>query len=619
MSTIQEVAADIGNGQPIPEPYLENLILLSDVSNHKKFFSGDNAKDAVKTIANLFVTQYFNHPDPNVVPIRRKTKFVLVLNNFALNKALRAIVLDALKNMDSIFEESMKKEGAMPFDSELGRMSEHVLVLLMRVCNYKLKAAQVNEFAEFNTQFAVQLLLAILLKEPPYEFELRCNCISGLLGFTQPQAFFQATDKIELQSCEKFSEKVDFIANLMLRLQAVTVVNDVITSNMIESPTVNKITHVAICNMMRCIMNIFQFVSKGASQWRQHVLLSTSFVDNACLLYLQLQTKALENQLTVSLSSAAPQLAPELVPGISLALKFMAFATFHMGRHAQCLRPLCAFVHDLLRLPVRLCLRDERQVTQIASLYAQLFHLLANMDGLGSDEGIVESPEDLLPELSAAELRKTITGFLKAEVAPTGHFQVFYSKFASVDSDALVAQDCVTFQTIEAIFSDVKSTAAASSAAAAAPVATSQQQPPAAAPSDSKSLLGDVPTISKPTAEKKAPPPSQPVEIKQNFVAPKAKPTTTGGSGGSSSKYACALNGHTMKVPVTSPYGHTFEKETIDQWIKQQGPVCPITGKPLHIEDLKPNKELQNEIMQTIIQQSFNMVNQEDEMDLYDF
>jgi hypothetical protein len=603
MATITQVLAQIKSGAPLDDGFLEQLLAASDAANHKQFFSDSSSKEAVKEASEVFVTKYFNHPDPNVVPIRRKTKFVLVLNNFALQKNMRTAVFDALKNMDSIFEESMKKEGAMPFDSELGRMSEHVLVLLMRVCNYKLKAAQVHEFAEFNTQFAVQLLLAILLKEPPYEFELRANCISGLLGFTQPQAFFVATDKIELQSCEKFNDKVTFIANLMTRLQAVSVVNEVITQNMIESPTVSKVNHLAICNMMRCIMNIFQFVKSGATQWRQHILLSTSFADNAVLLYLQLQTKALEQQLASGLATGrTPVLAPELVAGITLALKFLAFSTFHMGNHAKCLRPLCAFAHDLLQSPVRLAIKgDERASLQFAQMYAQLFHLLANMDALSNDDGVVVSAEDLLPELSASSLRNTVRGFLKAEVTDSGALPIFRRKFSTIDADALVAQDCISFQAIDSVFAELQ----AASPTSVAPAASSA--------SDSKTLLGDVPSISK--TKKDAAPAQAPVEIKQNFVAPK-KPAAASGD---FSKYACALNGHTMKVPVTSPYGHTFEKETIEQWLKQQGPVCPITGKSLHVEDLKPNKELQNEIMQQIISQSFANVNQEDEMDLYDF
>lgn len=614
MATVQDVAERLKASAAISEPELESLIAASDVMNHKVFLSGDGVKEAVRYISTVFVEQFFNNPDPNQVPIRRKTKFVLVLNNFALNKGLRSTVLNALKNMDSIFEESMKKEGTMPFDSELGRMSEHVLVLLMRVCNYKLKAAQVHEFAENNTQFAVQLLLAILLKEPPYEFELRCNCISGLLGFTQPQAFFQVTDKIELQECGKFNEKVDFISNLMLRLSAVHVVNDVLATNLLEFPTVQPVCHLACVNIMRCIMNIFQFVSQGATQWRQHVLLSTNFIDATAILYVQNQTRTLESALTVNLTGRAPSVAPDLLPGIGLALKFMAFGTFHMGRHAACLRPLCTFFYDMLQLPVHLCFVDDKLTTQLVGMYTQLFHFMANIDALAGDSGITEDPSDLIPELQSQSLKKSIADFIKAELAVAGQQTIakFHTKFATVENDALVAHDCRTFQDIDAIFQAALA-AAAPAAPAPAPAA------PVAQPAEpKKSLLGDMPALGKPKNEPKQAVAQEPVQIQQSFVAPKPS-AAAAPSAASNSRVVCALNGHTLKVPVDSPYGHTFEKETIEQWIRQQGPVCPITGKPLRIEDLKPNKTLQNEIMQLVVQQSMSAVNQEDDMDLYDF
>merc|ERR1719456_97391 len=354
--------------------------------------------------------------------------------------------------------------------------------------------------------------------------------------------------------------------------------------------------------MMRCIMNIFQFVSTGATQWRQHVLLSTSFLDSTALLYLQLQTKTLESNFSAA-HNGVTNLPQELLPGITMALKFMAFATFHMGRHAQCLRPLCAFAHDLLQLPMRLTLSNEKLQPQVLNLYTQLFHALSNIDALGPEDGIVDDPSDLLPELTSNELRRTIHHFLKSEVVPLGGavLERFAKKFSSVDADALVAQDCITFQSIDAMFAELASVSPAPS-------------PTAPQAAEKKSLLGDMPSLTKPAPEKKAPVSAAPVEIKQNFVAPKPKvgPAST-------DRLACALNGHTMKVPVTSPYGHNFEKETIEQWIKQQGSVCPITGKPLSLEDLKPNKALQNEIMQLVIQQSMTATSQEDEMDLYDF
>lgn len=598
MSTIVDLAARLAANPQISDAELEEMIALSDAANAKAFLSVEGAKDAVKLVTRLFVEKYMNNPDTAAVPLRKKTKFLLVLNNFVLQKNLRNAVMQNVQEMDSIFEESMKKEGTMPFDSELGRMSEHVLVLLMRGTGYKLKAAQVHEFAENNTQFAVQLLLAILLKEPPYEFDLRCNCISGILGFTQPQAFFQASSPIEFQSCTKFSDKVDFICNLMLRLNAVQVVNDVLAPQLVEFPAVQPQVHFAVVHMMRCIMNIFQFVSTNSTQWRQHVLLSTTFVDSVAVLYLQAQLRALNNIMSVS--QHTPSIPADLLGGIRLALKFMAFATFHMGRHGKSMRPLCTFIHDMLSLNVRGCVADAKLGGSFCAMFTQLLHFISNIDALEGDSGVAEDVGDLVPELKSAALQQRLISFVQEQLGGNAAvLEQWHKSFYAVEADSLVSQDCRSFQIIDETFVAAKKSAAPATA------------PPTTA--SKKSLLGDMPALGKPkAAEKQAV--TEAVSIQQAFVAPSKQ-----SSASTTNKYACALNGHTMKVPVISPYGHTFEKDTIEQWIKQQGTVCPLTGKPLSLSDLQPNKELQNEIMQAVIKQTMMARNDEDDVDLYDF
>ena len=194
---------------------------------------------------------------------------------------------------------------------------------------------------------------------------------------------------------------------------------------------------------------------------------------------------------------------------------------------------------------------------------------------------------------------------MQTQLLPCGAnvVEAFHHRFYSIDTDALVSQDCVTFQDIDGLFYDVKS---AGEAAAAAPAPAS------------KGLLGDMPNIGGKTSSQQQAPKQQiaaPVEIQQNFVAPKKQYTPPANL----AHLACALNGHTMKNPVTSPYGHNFEKDTIESWIKQQGSVCPLTGKPLYIEQLQPNKALQQEVMKLVVQESMSAFNQEDEADLYDF
>ena len=52
-----------------------------------------------------------------------------------------------------------------------------------------------------------------------------------------------------------------------------------------------------------------------------------------------------------------------------------------------------------------------------------------------------------------------------------------------------------------------------------------------------------------------------------------------------------------MKDPVTSPYGHTYERKVVLKWIRKNGKVCPFTGKSLEASDLKANALLQWEIL----------------------
>lgn len=619
-ATVYDIAAQLRANPGITEEYLEFWITQSDAANSKTFYGTDKdrAKQSVSEISTLFVDTYLNNSNASEVPLRRKTKFCLVLNNFAMYKPVRNTVFNAIKNLSSIFEESMKKEGTMPFDSELGRMSEHVLVLLMRCCQYKFRAAMVHEFAENNTQFAVQLLLAILLKEPPYEFELRVNCICGLLGFTQPQAFFSADQNVEVHSCEGFTAKIDFTQNLMLRLQAVQVVNDVLAPQLLESATSGGgIVNLAITSMMRCIMNIFQFSSQGGTQWRQHLLLSTTFIDSVTVLFLQCQVNALQSLLALSAGQSTITLPQDMLPGIAIALKFASFATFHMGRSGRNVRPLCSFIYELLSMGnVRVLAFHPAYATQFLTLYTNLFHFLCNIDALVGDDEMDEECDELIPELSSEFLRSRVDAFLRNEVATLGlpTLESWHAKFFSVDVDALISQDNATFQFIDGVYQQLKQQMAAAGIAAVAAAAA----PVAAASDRAAKHLADMPSLTKRAEEKKvsatsaavytAPPDQKVAVAKSQYGAPQV-----------GNKLACALSGNTMKCPVISPYGHNFEKEVIEQWIRQQGSVCPLTGNPLSLEELKPNKALQGEIMQMMIQQSMSAYNQEDNADLYDF
>ena len=598
MATIDAVDAYIQSGAPIDDAKLDEWAQMSDISNAGGFFVGGDAAVAEKArrITTTIVTQYLNNEDTKVVPLRRKTKFCLLLNNFALYKPLRPVVFECLGAMTSVFQNSIKDEGTMPFDSELGRMSEHVLVLLMRVTDYKLTASAVHEFAEHNTQFAIQLLLAILLKEPPYEFELKCNCISGLLGFTQPQAFFGAGEKIEEHSCTKFTEKVDFMLNLMLRLQVVQLVSDVLSDAIAASETVTPLVQRAANNVMRTIMNIFKFCSKEATQWRQHILLSTTFLDGTIMMYVQSQAAALHEAITAN----PPRVAGELLQSLNLSFVFGAFATYHMEESSEEVRVFCTFFHDLFQLSIRPIVSDARLSGQVMVMYISLLHFMCNVDAMADTDFPMD---DLLPELSSSALRATVDAFIKREVGCCGLpvTQAWYQQFRRNTADTLVAQDSATYQFIDKSFSDVIAQL------------TAQQVPVVATKPTSTRLLGEMPAL-KPEKKNKISIAKAAAPI-QHKIQPGTKADNVEGV---DPDLLCALTGCVMKNPVSSPYGHTFEKEAILSWLEQNGSVCPITGKPLTAAQLKPNEAVASKVLQQMVRQTMATQPAADD-DMYNF
>lgn len=62
-------------------------------------------------------------------------------------------------------------------------------------------------------------------------------------------------------------------------------------------------------------------------------------------------------------------------------------------------------------------------------------------------------------------------------------------------------------------------------------------------------------------------------------------------------EFACRINGHLMKDPVRTPAGLTFERETIVLWLRTRGSICPITGDPLAVDDLREDAQLRQAIM----------------------
>ena len=62
------------------------------------------------------------------------------------------------------------------------------------------------------------------------------------------------------------------------------------------------------------------------------------------------------------------------------------------------------------------------------------------------------------------------------------------------------------------------------------------------------------------------------------------------------SDLVCPLTLEIFTDPLTSKYGHSFEREAILEWIATHNQVCPLTRKPLSPSMLFPNAKLRLKI-----------------------
>ncbi|CAA0816643.1 Unknown protein [Striga hermonthica] len=61
--------------------------------------------------------------------------------------------------------------------------------------------------------------------------------------------------------------------------------------------------------------------------------------------------------------------------------------------------------------------------------------------------------------------------------------------------------------------------------------------------------------------------------------------------------FYCPITKEVMTDPVESPSGQTFERVAIERWLREgNGSFCPLTGTPLDVTKLRPNKTLRQSI-----------------------
>ena len=232
-----------------------------------------------------------------------------------------------------------------------------------------------------------------------------------------------------------------------------------------------------------------------------------------------------------------------------------------------------------------------------------------NIDSLAGEEGLPQA-EHLPSEGTTATIKAAFAALLgQLPQKQVSGLQAFFH----TTTDSMLARDVASFNLV----SDMLVEAVENSGRAAPAV-------PAPAGREEFRLLGDLPNpanISKIHAQADEPVTSAPEMMDDKLVKPKAEVEAQQyvlAEGDAPSKFRCSLNGHLMKQPVRSPYGHVFEKESIENWIDQTGSSCPFTGKPLTLQDLHADEKLMHEITSWHIRAQAE-TNEEDDLALYDF
>jgi hypothetical protein len=111
-------------------------------------------------------------------------------------------------------------------------------------------------------------------------------------------------------------------------------------------------------------------------------------------------------------------------------------------------------------------------------------------------------------------------------------------------------------------------------------------------------ILGQLPLIQSTPAVGGSPLP------KQNATPSKKKKQGSGTPSDLPKEFLCELCQRQLTDPVKSVYGNIYEKSVIEDWLKNQGKICPLTGAPLSEADLTPQEDLKIKIRKWILQKS---------------
>eukprot|EP01062_Namystynia_karyoxenos_P069079 TRINITY_DN6441_c0_g1_i1.p1 TRINITY_DN6441_c0_g1~~TRINITY_DN6441_c0_g1_i1.p1 ORF type:complete len:700 (+),score=233.92 TRINITY_DN6441_c0_g1_i1:35-2134(+) len=595
------------------------------------------------------------------VGIKKKTTALLSLANFAKQKPARGEMFSAVKQLDTQFEKTLseKEQAHASFGSALGKLHETTIVLLMRIDGYRLRGAELLEFADGSMSFAVEILLG-MFKVPSYEPEITANCCSALCDLSHPATAITISpgEAVAEHSFREFRERVDSLVTCVMRNNVAAQATTALLRLLRPAATaeggprpLGAPEHSAVLALCRMIQNLYTFASVGGSSvaLRQSILVSTELAANAIPMYLATCLAQMDKCMALAEGRVLHPVPAATISGAAQALRFISFASFHMGQHSAVLRRRNTWTAFLLQLPL------QDFIVENIPLYALLLHSNVNIDAL---TGETHLPKGV--KLDDSCRSATILHLLArlAAALPRDALERLWVQLGRLSATAPLARDNLSFDILSKLFDtalrrDQPASPAAHPAAiddqsldqltdeldrhmlqlqqgrddiaelreelqqlqqqAAAARKAGADPPTPAEPSELR-LLGDLPPLCPSTSpvpggdDQMVSPQLQMRRPSMPDLAGKIWDGHGGCNGGSTGPipagFQCALNGHLLKQPMRAPNGNVYEKTTIESWLKHTGSFDPLTGEPLTADQLTADEQLVQSIVDWQIKQT---------------
>ena len=479
-----------------------------------------------------------------------KAKALVVLSQFALCEEYRDVVLDSIRHMEEEFEKLLDSK----VDKSMGRVTSAaktgselhklLLLLLLRVTDYTLSTADLLDMVRHDSSLALALVEATLKAAQSYEPNVGDGCGNLLLGFSQPDTFYNSAEDAR---CKEFTQKINRLVDMLhcgTLVQTIASTLSVRVTNICEGARFFK----SVASLyLNCYF--YSSVPSAAEVLRQHLVVATDLAAAMCSFCAHFS----------KMQDDVPQIvAKEVHRALLVALKLLTLLAYNIPDRLR-----ETFLED--NFSIQMLSRLE----QHPKLFALVCLFMVNINLLSGDatEKEIEKIWEGLPESSKKVVRRL---FMVPGVLPISREKETYETICSVMSEKL-----------------------------------HKEEEEEEGGEENFRLLGDLPPLGKKPAVAVAPRSNiANTLIRRHKIASERARRQLSSKGNTvPEKFRCALGGHLMRNPVRSPFGHIFERETILEWIRRCGTVCPVTNGTMSEKDLVPDKELANEIASFHIRQ----------------